>query len=82
MSLPVRKAEYFIADFDERFRWYDEEASWETAKRFLGAVDVTLEKLAKLPELGRMRHFSHPRLSGLRSFRVEPPGSAKTKFPT
>ena len=73
MSLPVRKAEYFIADFDEKFRWYDREAGWETAQRFLSAVDATLEKLGKLPELGRIRDFRHPSLSGLRSFRVEPP---------
>jgi len=43
------------------------------AWRFKASVDSTLFKLAVLPDLGRKRHFRNPALSGLRSFRVDPP---------
>ena len=73
MSLVTRKSALFLADFDAQFRWYENEAGWEVACRYLLAVDQTLEKLAERPDLGCVRHFEHPDLQDLRSFRVEPP---------
>jgi toxin ParE1/3/4 len=73
MSRRVRKAELFIADFNRQFRWYDREAGWELARRYLAAVDRTLEKLAQQPDLGRVRRFPQPELRGIRSFAVERP---------
>ena len=73
MNLTISKAEYFLADFDLQFRWYEKEAGWELACRYLEAVDQTLQKLAKQPDLGRPRHFASPELQGLRSFPVIQP---------
>jgi toxin ParE1/3/4 len=73
MSLTVRKSELFLTDFDLQFRWYIEKAGWETAGRYLIAVDETLETLAVHPGLGRLRNFSHPELQGLRSFPLAGP---------
>lgn len=73
MSLPVLQRDTFEADVGTRFRWYLEEAGEGIAQRFKDAVDVTLDDLALHPELGRRRRFRHPKLAGLRTFRVEPP---------
>lgn len=34
MSREVRRSDYFLADFDRRFRWFDRKAGWEIAPRF------------------------------------------------
>ena len=73
MSLVIQRATPFIADFEYRFSWYVEKASPEIAWRFQAALDVSLQKLARQPDLGRLRHFRHPKLRGLRSFRVQYP---------
>jgi toxin ParE1/3/4 len=73
MILPIRKADQFIADFERQFRWYDRQAGWNVARRFLFSVDRTLERLAKQPDLGRVRHFPQPELLGLRSLSLERP---------
>ncbi|MBM3884018.1 MAG: type II toxin-antitoxin system RelE/ParE family toxin [Verrucomicrobia bacterium] len=67
MRLAVRKSEFFLADLDVQFRWYETEASEEVALRYLTAVDRTVNELAERPDLGRPRHFEHPELQGLRS---------------
>jgi plasmid stabilization system protein ParE len=73
LSLPIEKSSRFQADVTSQFRWYLTEAGEEVAWQFLAAVDVTLAKLGKQPEMGNARRFRNPRLQGLRSFRVEPP---------
>ena len=73
MKLGIRKAEFFQSDFAVRFAWYVDEAGPEVARRFQAALDQSLNKLAELPDLGRVRHFRNPRLQGLRSFQVERP---------
>lgn len=73
MIRQIRKAEQFIADFDRQFRWYDRKGGWEVARRYLAAVDRTLEKLAQQPDLGRVRRFPQPELRGVRSLAVERP---------
>ena len=73
MILPIRKADQFIADFERQFRWYDRQAGWNVARRFLFSVDHILERLAKQPDLGRVRHFSQSELLGLRSLSLDRP---------
>src|SRR5688500_235547 len=73
MSLGLRKSDDFLHDLESQYRWYAINASPHIGVRYLDAVDQTLQKLAKQPDLGRVRHFRHPDLHGLRSFRVEPP---------
>lgn len=73
MSTPVIRAAAFIADYELRFDYYTCEAGEDIAWHFEQAVIATLTSLSLHPELGRRRRFRHPRLAGLRSFRVEPP---------
>ena len=73
MRRAIRKSLFFLSDFETQFRWYEEEAGWEIAWRYLLAVDQTLARLAEHSDLGRLRRFSHPELQGLRSFLVERP---------
>lgn len=73
MSRAIRKAPDFMADFENVFAWYVEKADVEVAWRFQHALDNSLVKLSILPDLGRPRHFRHPKLQGLRSFLVEHP---------
>jgi len=47
MSLAIRKSEAFLADLDAQFRWYEREAGWDVAWRYLLAADEVLEKLAE-----------------------------------
>lgn len=73
MSTSVIRAAAFIADYEVRFDYYTCEAWEEVAWEFEQAVIATLASLSIHPELGRRRRFRHPRLAGLRSFRIEPP---------
>ena len=73
MSLAVQKASAFTADFENLFVWYVAEAGVEVAWRLQMSLDFSLGKLSIRPDLGRPRHFQHPKLSGLRSFPVERP---------
>ena len=73
MSLSVHKTETFVVDVASQFTWYLVEAGEPTAWRFIEAVDATLNLLGRHPEQGRRRHFSHPALNGIRSFRVAAP---------
>ena len=73
MSLPVEKSPLFQTDVTSQFGWYIDEAGEEVAWRFLAAVELTLAKLGKQPDMGSLRRFRSPLLQGLRSFRVEPP---------
>jgi toxin ParE1/3/4 len=63
----------FIRDFEAQAEWYLNRAGEDIAFAYLDALDRTLSQLAMHPRLGRVRYFRHPRLRGLRSFRVAPP---------
>lgn len=73
MNLAVEKSPLFHADVTKQFGWYFDEAGEELAWRYFKAVDLTLLKLARQSDLGRVRRFRNPVLRGLWSFRVEPP---------
>ena len=73
MNLALERAEFFIQDFELQAGWYVREASVEVARRYLQGLDATLQLLRVQPGLGRTRHFRHPQLKGIRSFRVSPP---------
>ncbi|MBI3880488.1 MAG: type II toxin-antitoxin system RelE/ParE family toxin [Verrucomicrobia bacterium] len=73
MSLAIQKADFFKQDFANQFGWYVDEAGADVARRFQAALDLSLNKLARQPDLGRVRHFRNPRLHGLRSFQIERP---------
>jgi plasmid stabilization system protein ParE len=73
MSLAIEKSPLFHTDVAKQFGWYFDESGEELAWRFFKAVDETLFKLARQPDLGRVRRFRHPMLRGLWSFRVESP---------
>ena len=73
MSLVARKSDYFLADLDLQFHWYEAEAGWEVGWRYLLAVDHAVGTLTERPDLGRVRHFVNPELSGLRSCPVAAP---------
>ena len=73
MSLAVEQAECFKKDYANQFTWYVDEAGPDMAQRFQASLDQTLNKLARQPDLGRLRHFRNPRLRDLRSFPVVRP---------
>jgi plasmid stabilization system protein ParE len=73
MSRAIQKARDFTTDFENLFAWYVDQAGADVAWRFQAALDVSLMKLSIRPDLGRLRHFRHSDLSGLRSFPVEHP---------
>ena len=70
MSLAIRKSEAFLTDLDAQFRWYERQAGWDVAWRYLLGVDEALEKLAEHPELGWRRNFKHPELRNLRCWLI------------
>ena len=76
MSLPLERGKFFLRDFELQAEWYVRAAGDEgerIAARYLRALDATLARLCQRPDLGRVRHFTHPHLKGIRSFRVNPP---------
>jgi len=42
MSLKIRRSDWFIGDLEHYAAWYQSEASWEVAQRYLRAVSTTL----------------------------------------
>ena len=73
MILALERADFFIRDFELQAGWYVHQADEEVARRYLQALDATLQLLRVQPGLGRTRRFRHPLLRGIRSFRVSPP---------
>jgi toxin ParE1/3/4 len=73
MSRAIQTARDFTADFENVFGWYVDKAGVEVAWRFQWALDKSLAQLSVRPDLGRPRHFRHPKLRGLRSCPVERP---------
>ena len=68
MSLRVQRSEWFIGDLEHYAAWYDREAGWDLAERYLKAVSATLARLAERPTLGHATVFDSPELSGMRCF--------------
>jgi plasmid stabilization system protein ParE len=73
MSLPIRRSEWFVADLEHYADWYQREASWEVAERYLRAVNATLARLVNMPGLGRLANIPSPALRDIRFFPVERP---------
>jgi toxin ParE1/3/4 len=73
MSLMIRRSDWFIGDLEHYAAWYQREASWEVAERYLSAVSTTLARLAAMPGIGRPARFSAPVLRDLRLYPVNRP---------
>jgi toxin ParE1/3/4 len=73
MSLRVQRSEWFVGDLEHYAAWYDREAGWEIAERYLKAVAATLARLAETPTLGHRTAFHALELGGLRCRHVEKP---------
>jgi plasmid stabilization system protein ParE len=52
MNLALDRAAFFIHDFEQQAGWYVREASVEVARRYLQALDATLQLLRVQPGLG------------------------------
>jgi toxin ParE1/3/4 len=70
MSRTVIKLPRAESDLIGCYAYLGEEASIETADRFLTAVDKTLALIAKSPGIGASHQSSKPLLLGLRSLPV------------
>ncbi|MBI4658612.1 MAG: type II toxin-antitoxin system RelE/ParE family toxin [Verrucomicrobia bacterium] len=57
-------------DLTNQYRWYFDNANVEVAERFLAAFDATIDRLARMPEIGRLRRFRSPELQGTRSLQI------------
>jgi toxin ParE1/3/4 len=68
MSLIIRRSDWFIGDWEHYAVWYQREASWDEAQRYLCAVSATLVRLADMPDLGRLGRFATPVLRDLRFY--------------
>jgi plasmid stabilization system protein ParE len=73
MSLRIRRSDWFVGDLEHYAAWYQSEASWEVAERYLHAVSSTVARLSEMPGLGHPTRFSNPILRNLRCFPVERP---------
>jgi plasmid stabilization system protein ParE len=73
MSLKIRRSDWLIGDLEHYAAWYQREARWELAQRYLNAVSTTLARLADMPGLGRPTRFPAPVLRNLRFYPVERP---------
>jgi len=73
MSLKIRRSDWFIGDLEHYAAWYQSEADWEVAERYLRAVSTTVARLADMPGLGRQAPFPAPILRQLRIYPVERP---------
>jgi len=73
MSLRIARSDWFIGDLEHYAAWYQNEASWDVAERYLRAVAATVTQLADMPGLGHPTKFKSPVLRHLRCFSVERP---------
>ena len=73
MHLAIEKSPHFHTDVTHQFAWYYDQAGEDLAWQFFNTVDLTLHKLSRQPDLGRVRRFRNPILSGLRSILVGSP---------
>lgn len=58
-------------DIIRQFRYYLLADAFDTATRFLEAVDASIETLLAMPEIGVSKTLSNPRLEGLRCWPVK-----------
>jgi toxin ParE1/3/4 len=58
-------------DLDNLADYLARNAGIETAYRFFDAAYATFGRLADMPGIGEPRHSAHPRLAGLRVWRIE-----------
>ena len=70
MTPPVRKRPAAERDLLDHFVALGARAGEATALRFLAAAEATFTELAAMPHMGRAEDFGHPRLAGLRRWRV------------
>lgn len=70
MSVRVSIAGRAEIDLTHQYRWYLDNAGGEVAERFLKAFDSTVARLAKQPQLGRLRRFRAPELRSIRSLSI------------
>ena len=76
MSRRIQRSEWFMGDLEHYAAWYEREASWEVAERYLRSVATALTRLAEMSEIGHPTFFQTPELRGLRClFATIPPGS-------
>ena len=68
--MKVRKTADFLADVERQFEWYAAKVGWNTADRYLDAVEATCHLLGQHPHLGPRGGFAHPRLRDWRFFLV------------
>ena len=80
MRLTVQRSAWFVEDFEQQGRWYARHATEAVAARYLTSLHRTVDLLSQQPGFGRQRHFRHPELRGLRSFRIEQPFSKHLIF--
>jgi toxin ParE1/3/4 len=73
MSLQIRRSDWFVADLEHYAAWYQQEAGWAPADRYLQAVNAALLRLAEMPGIGQLTHFPNPILRGLRYLPAERP---------
>ena len=73
MSLVIQKAAFFKQDFANQFGWYVDEAGPDVARRFQVALDSSLQKVGRQPDLGRLRRFRNLKLHRLRSITLDRP---------
>jgi toxin ParE1/3/4 len=73
MSLLSKRSDWFVGDLEHYAAWYQSEANWEVAERYLHAVNATIARLADMLGMGRLARFSSPILRNLRYFPVERP---------
>ena len=57
-------------DILRQYRYYLLEDAFETAERFLDAIDKSIASLCRMPHKGAPKQFRNPRLAGLRSWPV------------
>ena len=55
-------------DIIRQFRYYLLADAFDTATRFLEAVDASIETLLAMPEIGVCKNLTNPMLEGLRSW--------------
>ncbi len=59
MSLKIRRSDWFIGDLEHYAAWYQSEASWEVAQRYLRAVSSTSPSWQTCP-ISDVRRGSQP----------------------
>jgi len=67
-------------DLINQYRWYLDNASEGIAERFLISFNSMVERLARSPELGRLRRFRARKLAHIRSVALSRPFDCTSSF--